>query len=348
MNVDVEPRRSRWSRFLLLAGGVGLAWCAFTTLGQSASASAAEDDPNGLLGVVSSTVHQTASAATTVIDAVEPAVTGAVQDVIHAAVPPAPAPTPHTPAPASAIAPVIHGVADAATAAVSRVTHTSTATLQGAADTADVLTGAVADTTTGILSDVAIFQALSPLLAAAVDDLQLLGAVTSELALAETLGSTLAVVDDLLEVVVGTATTIVGNPGQPGTGGILPRPDGLLPGDPTQPIPVLLPAGAGSLTAQQALVFGGLFAGTLAIGSIVPIVGASATGSTRGGGSPLAPSGPVGAPGALSPASASAASLWAALIEYSWRTLARVGAALSLSNDALPGAPVFATDVSPD
>ena len=346
MNVDVEPRQGRWSRLLLLAGGIGLAWCAFTTLGQSSTASAAEDDPNGLLGIVSSTVQETTSVATTVLDTVAPVANGVVQGVVQAAVPHAPAPAPQAPAPV--IAPVIHSVADATTTAVSSVTHTATSALHGTADTVDVVTGTVADTAAGVISDISLSQALAPLLAA-VDDLPLLGTVTSELAVAETIGSTVAVVDDLLSLVTGTATSIVGSPGQPATGGILPLPGGLVPSDPNGLIPGVLPSAASPpLTQQQALVFGGLFAGALVIGSIVPVVNASTTGTTRWAGWPLTPSGPAGAPGALSSASAGAASLWAALIELSWRTRALVGGVLPLSDDALPGAPVFATDVSPD
>ncbi len=345
MNVDVEPRHGRWSRLLLLAGGIGLAWCAFTTLGESSTASAAEDDPNGLRGVVSSTVQQTTSAAAAVIDVVEPTVTGVVQDVVHAAVPAPPAPAPQAPAPV--VAPIVHGVADVATAAVSTVTHTATSALHGTADTVDVVTGAVAETTSGVLSDISISQALAPVLAA-IEDLPLIGSVTGELGVVDTIGSTVAVVDDLLTAVTGAATTVVGNPGEPGSGDILPLPDGLLPGDPTQPISVVLPSSVASLTAQQTLIFGGLFAGALVIGSVVPVVGASTSGATRGSGWPLAPAIPGGVSGALSSAAAGAASLWAALLESSWRTRALAGAPLSLSNDALPGAPVFATDVSPD
>lgn len=349
MNVDVEPRHGRWSRLLLIAGGIGLAWCALTTLGQSSTASASEDDPNGLLGVVSSTVQQTTSTVTNVVDTVDSTVTGAVQGVVHAAVPPAPAPQ----APAPVIAPVVHEVADAATSAVSHVTQTATSALHGTADTADVVTGVVADTTAGVVSSISLSQALAPVLAAIDDlpllDLPLLDTLTDELGVTETIGSTVGVVDDLLSLVAGTAAAVVGNPGQPGTGGILPLPDALLPGDETQPIPVVVQSVATvPLSAQQALMLGSLFAGALVIGSVAPVMGASSTGFTRGAGWPLAPSGPAGASGTLSSVTAGAASLWAALGEYAWQTRALVGATLSLSNDALPGAPIFATDVSPD
>lgn len=348
MNVDVEPRRSRWSRFLLLAGGIGLAWCAVTTFGQSSSASAADDESGGLLGVVSSTVQHTTSAAASIIDTVDSTVTGAVQGLANAAIPPAPAPAPQAPAPTPVVAPVIHGVVNAATSAVSGVTHTATSAIHGTADTADVVTGTVADVASSVLSSASISQALAPVLAA-VDGLPVLGTVTSELGVTETVVSAVDVVDGLLTAVTGTATTIVGNPGQPSTGGILPLPDGLLPGDPTQPIPVVSQSTAtASLTAQQALIFGGLFVGALVVGSIVPVVGASSTGSPRAPGWPLTPAGSAGAPVAISSAAAGAASLWAALIEHSWRTRALNCATLFLSNDALPGAPVFATDVSPD
>ncbi|WP_100814609.1 hypothetical protein [Microbacterium lacus] len=358
MNVDVEPRQSRWSRLLLLAGGVGLAWCAFTTFGHSASASATEDDSSGLLGAVSSTVQQTTSAVTNVIDTVEPVVV----DVIHTVVPPAPAPAPASQAPAAAapapgaapaptvmplVTPLVQGVANVATTAVSGVTGATTSALHGTADTVDALTGVVADTTTGIVSNVSIGEALDPLLAA-IDGLPLLGAVTTGTGLTDTVGSTVSVVDHLLTVVSGTATTIVGNPAQSGTGGILPLPDTLLPGDETQPIPVVQPvASAAPLTAQQALVFGGFFAGALIVGSAVPIVSASSTGSGRWGW-PHAPSAPSGSPGLLSAGVSAAATLWAALVEFSWRVHPHGGAIRSLSDDALPGAPVFATDVSPD
>ena len=164
----------------------------------------------------------------------------------------------------------------------------------------------------------------------------------------ETLGSAVGTVDALLTAVTGTATTIVGSPGQPGSGGILPLPDSLLPGTATQPIPVVSPSvSAAPLAMQQALVFGGFFAGALVIASVVPVATMPGTGSVRWGGWPLAPSGPSGAPAALS-AAAGTATLWAALVEYSWRSHPLGGARLTLSDDALPGAPVFATDVSPD
>ena len=329
MNVDVEPRQGRWSRLLLLAGGVGFAWCALTTFGQSASASAAEDDSTGLLGAVSSTVQQTTSAVSDVIDTVEPAVIDSVEpvviDVVQTVAPPPPAPAPQAPAapnPAAAPAPivtsVVQGVADVATTTVSGVTDTTTSALQGTADTVDAVTGVVADTTTGIVSNVAVGNALDPLLAA-IEGLPLLGSVVSETGLTDTAGSTISVVDQLLTVVTGTTTTIVGTPAQPDTGGILPLPDSLLPGDETQPIPVQQPvSSAAPLTAQQALVFGGFFAGALIVGSVVPIMSASSTGSGRWGW-PHAPSGPAESPGMLSAGISAAATLWAALIEFSWR-----------------------------
>ncbi|WP_157814040.1 hypothetical protein [Microbacterium sp. BR1] len=343
MNVDVEPRKGRWSRLLLLAGGIGLAWCAATTLAQSSSASAAEDDPSGLLGIVSSTMQQTTSAATSVIDGAEPVVV----DVVEAVTPPAPAaaPVPETPAPV--VTPVIQGVANIATTVVSGVADTTTSALHGTADTVDVVSGTVAESTTGIVSGISVSQALAPLLAA-IDELPILGTVTGELGVTETLGSAVSTVDALLTAVTGTATTIVGTPGHPATRGILPLPSSVLPGDATQPLLGSPGGSAATLTTQQALVFGGFFAGALIVGSIVPLVSASAPGSVRGGGWPLAPAGPSGAPAAISAAAAGAATLWAALVEFSWRSGPFGGAALTLSDDALPGAPVFATDVSPD
>lgn len=341
MNVDVEPRHGRWSRLLLLAGGIGLAWCAATTLAQSSSASAAEDDPSGLLGIVSSTVQQTTSAATSVIDGVEPVVV----DVVEAVTPPAPTPAPAPQTPAPVVTPVIQGVANVATTVVSGVADTTTSALHGTADTVDVVSGTVAESTTGIVSGISVSQALAPLLAA-IDGLPILGTVTAELDVTETLDSAVTKIDALLAAVAGTATTIVGSPGQPGTGGILPLPDSLLPGTATQPIPAVPPtASAAPLTTQQALVFGGFFAASLIVGSIVPFAAASGNGSVRWGGWPLAPS---GAPAAISAAAAGAATLWAALVEFSWRSGPLGGATLTLSDDALPGAPVFATDVSPD
>lgn len=350
MNVDVEPRQGRWSRLLLLAGGVGLAWCALTTFGQSASASAAEDDSSGLLGAVSSTVQQTTSAVSDVIDSVEPVVVDVVQTVAPPASTPA-AQAPAAPNPAAAPAPivtsVVQGVADVATTTVSGVTATTTSALHGTADTVDALTGVVADTTTGIVSNVSVGDVLDPLLAA-IEGLPLLGSVASETGLTDTVGSTVSVVDHLLTAVAGTATTIVGNPAQPSTGGILPLPETLLPGDETQPIPVVQPvASAAPLTAQQALVFGGFFAGALIVGSVVPIMSASSTDSGRSGW-PHTPSGPSGSPALLSAGASAAAALWAALVEFSWRAFPNGAAISSLSDDALPGAPVFATDVSPD
>lgn len=344
MNVEVEPRQGRWSRLLLLAGGIGLAWCAVTTFGQSSSASAAEEDPSGLLGIVSSTVQETTSLATTVIDRVEPVVV----EVVEAVAPPAPAPAPAPQTPTPVVTSVIQGVANVATTVVSGVADTTASALHGTADTVDGVSGAVAGTTTGIVSSISVSHALAPLLAA-IDELPVLGTVTDRLGVTETLGSALGTVDSLLTAVTGTATTIVGSPGQPGSGGILPLPDSLLPGTATQPIPVVSPSvSASPLAMQQALVFGGFFAGALVIASVVPVATTSGTGSVRWGGWPLAPSGPLGAPAALSAAAAGTATLWAALVEYSWRSHPLGGARLTLSDDALPGAPVFATDVSPD
>lgn len=342
MNVDVEPRQSRWSRLILLAGGIGLAWCAVTAFGQTSSASAAEEDPQGLLGVVSSTVQQTTSAVTDVIGAVEPVVV----EVAHVVAPPAPAPAPapHTPAPV--VLPAIQGVANVATTTVAGVTGAATSALHGTADTVDVVTGVVADTTSAIVSDVSLAQVLTPLLDV-IDGLPVLGAVTTEVGVTDTLGSTISVLDQLVTTITGTATTIVGNPGQPGTGGLLPLPDALLPRDVTQ-APVLSVSGsAAPLTAQQTLVLGGLFAAALAVGSVAPIASASGSGTARWGW-PLAPSGSSGTPGILSSTTAAAATLWAALVEFSWRAHPNGAATRSLADDALPGAPVFATDVSPD
>lgn len=341
MIVDVEPRQGRWSRLLLLAGGVGLAWCALTTFGQASSASAAEDDSNGLLGVVSSTVQQTTAVATGVLDSVEPIVV----DVVHTVVPPAPVaqgPITHV------VTPVVQNVANVAATAVSGVAGTATSALNGTAGTVDAVSGVVAQATSNVVAHVSVEQALAPLLAV-ITGLPIVGSVADQVGVTDALSPVIDAVDGLLGAVAGTATTIVGNPAQPGTGGILPLPDALLPGDATQPIPVV-PSGASAtaLTAQQTLLFGGLFAAALAVGAIVPVASASSTGTGRAGSMPLAPAGPSGSPSLLTPGSSAAATLWAALVEFSWHAHSAGRAALSLSDDALPGAPVFATDVSPD
>lgn len=328
---------------LLLAGGIGLAWCAFTALGQSSTASAAEEDPQGLLGVVSSTVQQTTSVVTDVIGTVDPVVV----EVAHVVAPtaPAPAPAPHTPA--AVVLPVVQEVSNVATTALTDVTGAAASALHGTADTADVVTGIVADTTSAIVSDVSLAQVLAPLLDA-IDGLPILGTVTTEVGVTNALGSTISVLDQLVTIITGTAITIVGNPGQPGTGGILPLPDALLPRDATHSVPVLSVSGsAAPLTEQQTLVLGGLFAAAVAVGSVAPIASASGAGSGRWGW-PLAPSGSSGTPGLLSSTTAAAATLWAALVEFSWRAHPNGAAIRALSDDALPGAPVFATDVSPD
>jgi hypothetical protein len=353
MIVDSEPRQGRWSRLLLLAGGVGLAWCAFSILGQSSAASAAEnDDPSGLLGTISSTVQQTTSAVSGVIDAVEPVVI----EVVHTVAPPAPAPAPAPPQAPPVSAPTVHsavqsvvqGVGNAATSTVSGVTQTLTTTLDGTAGTVDAVTGVVAETTTGVISGLSATQTVAPVLET-VHGLPIVGLLTDRLGLADTLGAVVTVADDLLATLTGTTTAIVGAPGQSGNGVFLPLP-GLLPltGEAAAAAPASsVESAAPSLTTQQALTFAGLFAGALVAGAVVPVASAAGTGSGRWGGSPLAPFAPS-SPSLIMAGMAAAAALWAALVEFSW--FARPGGhgLVSLADDALPGAPVFATDVAPD
>ena len=355
MIVDSEPRQGRWSRLLLLAGGVGLAWCALSVLGQSSAASASEnDDPSGLLGTISSTLQQTTSAVSGVIDAVEPVVIEVVHTVASPAPAPAPAPAPPQAPPVaaptvhSAVQGVVQSVGNAATSTVSGVTVTLATALDGTAGTVDAVTGVVAETTTGVLSGLSLTETVAPVLET-VHGLPVVGMLVDRLGLGETLGAVVTTADELLATLTGTTTAIVGAPGQSGNGVLIPLP-GLLP--PTNEAAAAAPAtsvggAAPSLTTQQALTFGGLFAGALVAGAVVPFASASGTGSGRWGGSPLAPFAPS-SPSLIMAGMTAAAALWAALVEFSW--FARPGGhgLLSLSDDALPGAPVFATDVAPD
>lgn len=333
-----EQSHTRWRRMLLLCCGISFLWLTMVLLTPS-SASAADDEENaGLLGAVTSTVTSTVGEVTTVVQTTVVQVADVVETVAPAAAPvTSVVPTLVTPV-TDVVATTTTRVTDAAATTTSAVVSTATDVVQGAA-------GVVAEVTT------------------ALPAVPVVGGAVSEVVQALPLSATLQVVADALgalSVVAGVIdvdnpVTLPATPTVPAPGAV------LLPADAELASFHMLPAPVHTADAAPTAVFASVGVSTLqmSFGAQAPFVAAltllgtaavaiSSSAVPRGiatglWGSTGGSSGSFAGSSASSGNSGLTAAL-ASLPVLTWAALRR----RTLHDDALPGAPVFATDITPD
>jgi hypothetical protein len=353
-------RRVRPARLLLLAGVGGLAWAALTLLSPaSASADDGGDRSGGLLGTVSSTlssVGDTVGATVGAVDSVVTSVTSVVVPVAAPVVAPVPAPV------AQPVAEVVHAAPAVVGGVVGAVDAVATGAVDGAAQGVADLAGSapvgtivepVADIVTdaSVVGDLSDALGLDQVLITTAEALD--GAVATVVGTPAPVGSVLPVppltsLDPVAELLDGAAATLPELPqipGIPGVSGTLTpalalsesRTAALADRSATLLVPA--PQGRTASSAWSATAMAQeTAAGALAVAITV---------SGAGDGAPTALPGAGTASGSASGQSAGGGS--AALGHEDFHTTARgpIGSA-HLDDDALPGAPVFDTDVAPD
>jgi hypothetical protein len=351
MDATQSRRGLTLGRLLLLALLAGIAWCALSLFASTSSASAAEGDESGsgLLGAVTQTVSGAGAVVTGVVDAADPVVTTVVETVVTPVAAPVPAP-----------------VAQPVGAAVEAVAATVDTTV-AAVDT--VAVGAV-ETATAAVADVADAGLVSHI-AEPVVDLATSVPVVGDVIVATGLDTAVTDTASGLDDAVGA---VVGQPGE--VGSVLPElpltgvdavaetldptpavstPNGddasvadAIDAEATDPVPGEArlasdaPSGrsAGPQDAEGARsgAPGGTGASTASV-----VSPAFDPGPSLGG----VPGGALGSGSSVSGAAAGAAAAAighedAHRVPHAFTTLR------TTTDDALPGAPVFDTDVSPD
>ncbi|PZU36473.1 MAG: hypothetical protein DI573_13580 [Microbacterium sp.] len=328
-------KRGRWTAIGL---GVGFAWAALALFAAPDSASAATTDDSGdrgLLGTLTSTVDGVGEAANSLVTDVD-AVASATLDVVEPAV-------------VDVVTPVVTHLPEPVAAPVANLTST-------AVDTAEAVTGHVTATITRV--DTAVVSAVNRTVGAvaeAAGTSDRLGAIVGSGTIEPGLLSTevVTVVDRLAALLTplsappaGTALPPITLPDVPGVAtpqapSTLPQAAPLTPAATTPvataaPDPIASPAFWASLAAV---------AGVAGVVAAAPGIPSAFSGSGSGG---------LGAPagsasgGSWSSGSAGPAALVGALLSAAW-TAALI--ALDRARRAglrLPGAPVFATDTTPD
>lgn len=207
MDVATGSQRSRVGRLLLLALFAAVVWCAFTLMSATSSASADENDHgSGLLGTVGSVVNGVGNVVTETTDAAEQVVTKTVHVVAPAAQPilePAVEPI-LEPVTAPVAAPVIP-VVEKVVGTTDRVVAGVDATVVTVVDEATAAVSHVASS--GIVTDV-----VSPV-TELVTDLPVVGAVVE----AAGVGDALTSIADGVDATVGELVGIA-----PAAGSIIP------------------------------------------------------------------------------------------------------------------------------
>ncbi|MGP3533606.1 hypothetical protein ACTU3I_02345 [Microbacterium sp. RD1] len=350
--------RVRPARLLLFALLAALAWCLLSLLAPTSSASADDGQRgSGLLGAVGDTlagVSDTLEQTTGVVDAV---VTEVVTPVAPPVVAPVPAPVAEPvvtppPAPVAQPVPVVPAVPDVVAIAPS--------VADAVIDTVNATAAATVDDVTSAVSEVGAAGTVSRVTAPIIDlagSLPVVRVVADRLELADTVGTVADSVDRTVASVIGTPTpTGPLLPPLPAPGvdvdvdvdpivgelpsGITPvRAEGVLAslrGDVTddataEPAPHVNSARAGS----------GLIDGTAAVHP-------SAEGSPSVGGPSAVGPDPVSGSTTAANGGAGAGAPAALGYEDSHADAAAGSALRSVADDALPGAPVYDTDISPD
>jgi hypothetical protein len=330
MNV-ARDRIARGGRWTAIGLGLGFAWAALALIAAPDGASAAGDDTvdRGALGVLTSTVDGIGETANSLVGDVD-AVASATLDVIEPAV--APVVTPvltHLPeplaAPAANLASTIVETADTVTGHVAAtVTRVDAAAASAVNGTAGAVTDVAASTSDG-LAEIVGSGTIEP------------GLLSSE---------AITVVDRLAALLAPFSTPPVGTALPP-----IALPD--APGAPAPQAPSTLPQAAPPTTAvaldptASPAFWASLaaIAGVAGVVAVAPGIPPMSPGSGSGGFGTPAGSASGGSWGS---GSAGPAALVGALLSAAW-TAALI--ALDRARRAslrLPGAPVFATDTTPD
>jgi len=354
--------RLRPARLMLLGLLACLLWCVLSLFASATSATAHDGSArtgSGLLGVVGETLNGVGHAVqqtTTAVDEVVASVTTAATPAVAPALPPVPEPVAQ---PVVAVAETVTQTADTAIAAVN---HTA---------------GGVVDTVTATVSEIADAGAVSAIVTPVVDVTAEIPAVSGALdrtGVADALIGAAFGLDAAVSGVVGDAPTAAPLLPDLPVSGLIPPTD-LLTSPPATSLPGLdgllpmLPAPASVELADAPATHAAAAAAANGGAGVWPVRSPHATGvptleqkaldgqsplaSTSGGTGTSPSSAPglrasLGATGSITAASGGGASVSALGTEGLFPSAADVSSVRHLADDALPGAPVFDTDVSPD
>ncbi len=362
MDTADSQHLSRISKMLLAGTGVAFAWVLLSlALGFSGDQARADADP-GLLGAVTSTVEDTASAGTEVV--------GGTVNTVAETVAPVVAPVSETVAPvAETVAPVAETVTGSPVVApVVEVVETVAApVVKSAEPVVDAVTGAAGGGVVAPVVDAAL---------QVVDGVPVVGGIVSGLGVDKAATSVGSTVDGVLTGTTGPVVGAVTDTAGPIVGvvtDIVDTSTGVTPGSAVPGLPsltdpdALLPVGSTTGTAMSAadahalqLFLRSLYA-TYASGSLAahtvsseaadaPLAGDAASvvfGAATGGTlallrSALQADSVLVGPGGAGPGAWVLVALGFAVAYRAW--MRRTG----LENDVAPPAPAFGTDVSPD
>lgn len=325
MDESVNGSSRRAGRILLLAAGVGLLWAGISVLTTSTTAHADDDDRGGLIGLV--------GGVTDAASGLVGATTGAVGDIL----PP--------------VAPVTDTVAQTISTATTAVSDTVAYVPEVVPELQPVIDPVVTGIVQPVVTDVV--QPIVDGVGAIVEPVPVVSDVVRAIDLPSVVGAVPGVIGSVDE----TVDTVLGTPGRPANGGVLPSTP--LPGTDdagVNPLPTQEAANAALVAALTAAADArhATVAGAGGAGFSTPDADAAAGGLDLFGAPPLrghfAPwenSAPTG----TSSSGSSSGSLSYALgrVEGSaWTGSAGSAVAPRDGDDDLPGSPVFDTDVSPD
>ncbi|MAP63205.1 MAG: hypothetical protein CMH34_05560 [Microbacterium sp.] len=333
-------------RVLLVALGLGLLWAAAAILLHTPSAGAAEDDDAGLLGAATSVVEGATGAVDDVAGATLDTATTVVAPVVETVTEPV---AEQAPAPVAA---VVEAVPEVVAPVVETVTQTVTTTT----DVVDNGAGTVTATVESVVSSGPVSAVTTPVVEL-VAEVPIVGDVADGIGLGETITDTAAAIDTTVGTVLIGGTT---DPAPPVV--VIPELDvPMTPAvpDPSGAVPALIAAsasvgepGTATALARVATAMGAAWWAqndSWAPSAIAAAMGAAAVvGAARS--RLLSPHvAPSHAPGGTGSAiGAAAAQPPAGMLGDTWRSLLLAGPPRSHVDDALPGAPVFDTDSTPD
>lgn len=359
--VNVEDAHSlsgsRIVRLGLIGAALAFAWLVLSVVLGFASGDARADDSaddsrrGGLLSGVTKVLDRTTSAVTSTVSAAVPAVTDAVKSVLS----PAPAPAPQQPAPApQQPAPAPPQPAPQQPSAPA-APQPAPAPPQSAPGVVSSVMGAVAAPVVDVVDSGVVSQLTAPVVAT-LGRVPIVADVAARLGIGDAVTDTAAIVDrtasDALHLVVQVGAAV---------DGVLPQIPGVTAPEPPAPEPAPgthaaappadiadAPASASSSSALARTAHG-LASDRLGVSSSPPGSLGSTTPSDGGSAQPTPDAMPSSAPltSTAGPGGAGSAA-WALVAaapfvaHRAW--VRRAGPA----DDAAPGAPHFATDVSPD
>lgn len=354
--MDAVARRSAPSALRLLGLSLlaALAWVILSLTFSTTSASANDDSPSGLLGTISGAVDDTTGAVKGLVGSVDDTVASVVEAV-----------EPVT-------APVAAVVPEPVRQPVAEVTQTTVDAVNTVVGHVDETAASAVDTVTETVSQVAEAEVVGAVVHPVVEtvvSVPVVGGVVSEVGLDDVLTGVADTLDEVVPAVVGTpAPTGPLLPTIPG-GTVDEVVDTVAPSVPAQPTPGIPPVDGTAVAAQpestDATVPTAAVAVERSLAERVRAAAAAFTASTSPspgessahvGGSPAPAGSPVthdlgdGIPGSSSASVTSGGSAPAAA-RLDDRTGSPTFVLLSRSalvDDDLPGAPTFATDVSPD